>query len=221
MKALIRVDGQSDDNVIRFCSKEMTVQYVIVSHVLPNNKNPHHHFYIDDQMSMSVDAIRAKVKRFFKVDNRSDYSVKKYDRSKETNEFDCIRYMFNTKHGNEWKLVSVRGFDDEFITSCQKDAQVLSEEYELKTRIRDMKKDQVTIWQLSQELADMVDANHLDRKDIVRIEEYTRYAIQICYKHKRTCEFNMLNKIISTAMARTENGKNLLVQKMQNYFKEM
>lgn len=208
MKFRVRVDGSSDESVSQFVSTYSSS--VVVHHVLPHG-NPHYHMFVDDRMSMSIDAFRARVKRFFKVTVSSDYSVKKCDDDK-VNEY--VQYLFNTKHGNQSRLVCVVNFDDDVLLECKESAKEVSEDYEKRTLEREKKKKDVTIFQLAEEVRDYVEESHSDG-----IAAYTEAAIKVCHRHRRCCEPNMLIKIVSTA--RSFRDKEFLVKRVQEYFREL
>lgn len=205
----VRVDGQDDETVTKFL--EQYYSYVLVHHVLPHG-NPHYHAYVEDRMSLSIDSFRARVKRYFKITERSDYSVKKCDDDK-ANEY--VQYLFNTKHGNQPRMVKSHNFCDDVLTQCQKDAKDVSDDYELRSKEREKNKSTATIYQLGIELQQLLNENHVSEDPT--IGEYTRYAIQICHKHHKSCEPNMLIKIVSTAMSLRQPDR--LVQRVQEYFK--
>lgn len=211
MKLRLRIDGEDDAKVIEFLKPYYAS--VLVHHVLPHG-NPHFHAYVDDKMALSIDAFRARVKRFFKTTKSSDYSVKKCDDDK-VNEY--VQYLFNTKHGNASRLVSVVNFDNDLIDTLKKAAQDVSESYDERTRQREKTIKGPTIYQLGVELVELIKANHL--ADDIMIADYTRYAIQVCHKHHKTTEPNMLIKIVSTALS--FNQPDRLVRKVQEYFRDM
>lgn len=211
MKFRVRIDLDDDDKVTDFCKPYST--YVIVHHVLPHG-NPHYHMFIEDLMSLSIDAFRARVKRYFKPSKSSDYSVKKCDDSK-VNEY--VQYLFNTKHGNQPRLVSTYNFSDDSIAECKEAAENVSNDYEQRTREREKQSKGPTIFQLGVELKQLLEEAHAD--DDISIHQYTQFAIQICHKHHKSCEPNMLIKIVSTAMSFKQPER--LVRRVQEYFKEV
>lgn len=211
MKFRVRIDQSDDDSVIKFCSSYTSS--VIVHHVLPHG-NPHYHMYIEDLMSLSIDAFRARVKRYFKPVKSTDYSVKKCDDDK-VNEY--VQYLFNTKHGNVARYVSSTNFSDDDLVKCKEGAQVVSDEFERVTREREKQSKGPTIYQLGLELKQLLDEMHLN--DDITVADYTRGAMQICHKHHKSCEPNMLIKIVSTAMSFKQPDR--LVRKVQEYFREL
>lgn len=208
MKFRVRIDNSDDVNVLEFCSRYTS--YVIVHHILPHG-NPHYHMYIEDSMSLSIDAIRARSKRFFKVEKRSDYSVKTCDDDK-VNEY--VQYLFNTKHGNVPRLVSVHNFDHTTLDQCKENAKTVSDEYDSRSRKREKLDKGPTLFQIGQELYDMI-------KDVEdpTIYMYSKMCMSVLHKHHKTSEPNMMIKIISTAMSRHQPDR--LVKKVQEYFKEI
>jgi len=202
MKFRIRVDRSSDDDVTSFCERYSS--YVIVHHVLPYG-NPHYHAYVDDTMSMSIDAFRARVKRFFKPETRSDYSVKICDDDK-VNEY--VGYLFNTKHGNVARLVSYK-FDNDLLAECKEAAKSISDDYS--KRATERKSKGPTIYDIAVEVNEVFQGQDT-------IANWTNTAIDVLHRHRKTCEPNMLIKIVSTA--KSFKDKEFLVRKVQNYFQE-
>lgn len=209
MKLRLRIDGDDDQMVTKFLRPYAA--HVLVHHVLPHG-NPHYHAYVDDKTDLSIDAFRARVKRYFKTQQSSDYSVKKCDDDK-VNEY--VQYLFNTKHGNQSRLVSTDNFDNELIASLQKAAEDISTDYEHRTKQREKSVKGPTMFQLGVELKDMIEQNHIID---ATIGQYTQFAIKVCHKHHKTTEPNMLIKIVSTAMSFTQPDR--LVRRVQEYFRE-
>lgn len=210
MKYRFRIDAEDDLMVQEFLKPYYA--YVLVFHELPHG-NPHYHAYVDDKMGLSIDAFRARVKRYFKTQKPSDYSVKKCDDDK-VNEY--VQYLFNTKHGNKHRLVSTHNFDNDLLSSLAKAAEEVSDAYEQRTRQREKSTKGPTMFQLGVELKDLIEENHIID---ATIEQYTTYAIQICHKHHKTTEPNMLIKLVSTAMSFSQPHR--LVRRVQEYFKEV
>jgi len=206
MKFRVRIDGQEDQNVTQFC--EPYVSSVIVQHTLPHG-NPHYHMFIEDRMSLSIDAFRARVKRFFKPESRSDYSVKVCDEDKE---HEYIQYLFNTKHGNVSRLVTHK-YDSVTLNRLKESAQDITREFE--ARVTHRKSKGPTIYDIAEQVRDIAEQTH--NTDLT-VEWYTQTAITVLHKHRKTCEPNMLIKIVSTA--RAFQNKEFLVKKVQFYFQE-
>lgn len=209
MKVRVRVDGSDDTSVINFC-KTYRVS-VIVHHELPYG-NPHYHFYIDDPMSLSIDSFRARVKRYFNP-TRSDYSVKKCDDDK-VNEY--VQYMFNTKHGNVSRLVQSNNFDNDLLLSLKENAKEISDDYEHRKQQRESVKAGPTIFQIAEEVRDIIDEKYIDTPSV---SEYVETTILVLRSHRKCCEPNMLIKIVSTARSFRETG--FLVRRVQEYFHEV
>lgn len=208
----LRIDGVNDELAKKFM--ESYKSHVLVHHVLPHG-NPHYHAYVDaSNKIIGIDAFRARVKRHFLPQDRTEYSVKKCD-SDKVNEY--VQYLFNTKHGNESRTVSVSNFDNDVLLACQQSAKDVSMDYEKRTRERKESKGP-TIYQLGEELGDIIEQNHIEEPTV---REYTTHAIAVCRKHQRPCDRNMLVKIVSVAMSRNESGRDMLVKSVQDYFHAM
>lgn len=218
MKFRVRVDAElSDANKAHIEEFLKTYNsYVLVSHVLPHG-NPHYHVYVDAPMVMSDNAMRQRVKRYFKVEKASDYSVKKCDEDK-VNEY--VQYMFNTKHGNRAELISYSNFDNSTLDELKKSAQDISTDYEdrLNQRIAESKKSRLTMFQLGLEVHEIWSNLH---KEEVLIHELTEIAQDVCYKHNQCPEPNKICKIISVSLSRNENGRKIITSKVQNYFQQL
>lgn len=206
MKFRVRIDGQDDLKVIQY--SEPYVSSVIVHHILPHG-NPHYHLYIEDAMSLSIDAFRQRVKRYFKPEHRSDYSVKVCDEDKE---HEYIQYLFNTKHGNTARLVFHK-YDSNLLTSLKEAAQDVTRDFEARAEKRKQKGP--TIYDIAEEVRDIVSQTH---EDDLSIQGYTQICIDVLHKHRKPCEPNMLIKLVSTA--RSFRQKDFLVKKVQFYFQE-
>lgn len=213
MKLRFRIDGNDDQRVLDFL--KMYYAYVLVYHELPHG-NPHYHAYVDDKTDLSIDAFRARVKRYFKTQKSSDYSVKKCDDDK-VNEY--VQYLFNTKHGNKWELISSRNFDTKLIADLQNNAQKITDDFEERTNKRPSgEKSRLTQFQLGLEVYDEWKAQN---KDDMLIHELTEIAMDVCWKHSQTPEPNKLIKIISVSLSRHQRGRLVLVGKLQNYFQTL
>lgn len=205
MKFRIRIDYQDDKDVLVDWFKLHTRQFVIVHHRLPHG-NPHYHMYVDDPMCMSEDAMRQRVKRYFKPEKRGDYSVKKCDDGRED---EYISYMFNSKHGNVATHIA-DNVGAERIAKCLLAAQEITDDFKQRQVLRKSKGP--TIYDLAEE----INAN-ISKEDAM-ISEYTNVAIAVCHSHRKTCEPNMLIKLVSTA--KSFKDKDFLVRKLQFYFQE-
>lgn len=203
MKFRLRIDGEDQSRIQEFCSGYP--EYVLVSHVLPHG-NPHFHAYINAPMVMSDQAFRMRVKRCFNPQSRSDYSVKVCDQDKQD---EYIQYLFNTKHGNVARLVSYQ-YDDDMLATAQKGAQEVTDDF--KQRQKSRKSKGPTIYDLAEEVNQNVSESTMSIKD------YTECAIKVLHSHRKTCEPNMLIKLVSTA--RSFKDKDFLVKKVQFYFQE-
>lgn len=210
MKFRLRIDGDYDlfQKITEFCQRYS--QFVLVHHTLPHG-NPHYHAFINDTMSMSIDAFRARVKRYFDVKQSSDYSVKRCDDEKE---LDYISYLFNTKNGNIAKLVASQ-YPEEELSRSRSMAEKISQEYIERHAQDHSKSSKVTIYGVAEEVYQVFKDTHSDDT----IEQWTQIAITQLHKHRKSCEPNMLIKIVSTA--RSFHDRGFLVKKIQEYFREV
>lgn len=224
MKLRVRIDGEDDLQLTNFIQLWKPASYVIMKHWLPHG-NPHYHIYVDDNATDK--AYRERIKRKLQLQS-SDFSVKKCDDDR-INEY--VQYMFNTKHGNQWKLIDTHNFDNELLTTLEKSAKEVSNNYELTHK---SKKDKgPTIWDIAVEIESIVSpalsVNDLGNQELwsqremmkneeERITIYTETAIKVLRKHKKAFDEFLLRKVISTAMSSTTEGKNNLIRKMKNNF---
>jgi len=214
MKFRIRIDFNDDNlNALETVIARQTLvewfekythKYVIVHHRLPHG-NPHYHMYADVPMVMSEDAMRQRIKRQFKPQNRGDYSVKLCDDGRED---EYISYMFNTKHGNIATHIADNVGADR-IGKCLLAAQEVSNDFEQRKNSRKSKGP--TIYDIAVEVNEVFSGQDT-------ISNWTNTAIDVLHRHRKTCEPNMLIKIISTAKSLKDKG--FLVRKVQYYFQE-
>lgn len=202
MKFRVRVD--SSLSVSDFVQPYSS--HVVVHHILPHG-NPHYHMYIEDTQSLSVDALRKRVDRYFNVKG-PQRSIKVCDDSR-VNEY--VQYLFNEKHGNKATLVSTGNFDSTLLLQLQAQAKDVANEFTSRQKSKSDKGP--SQYDLAEEVKDRLKDLH---KQDYSIEDYTRSAIQVMRKHRKAfCKFS-LGRIIMTAMKDDE-----IVQQMQNYFHTM
>lgn len=217
MKFRIRislVNGITSESVQKFL--ECYFAYVLVYHEFPerDDKNSHIHAYVDDTMSLSIDAIRKRVKRAFNIQKTSDYSIKHCEDGR-VDEF--IQYLFNTKHGNAATLVGTHNFDLERLRKLQVQAQDITDDYasrqESKSKSREPKGP--TQWQLAVEVREYLEAKHVVLEN-ASVEELTLAAVTVHRRHKKAfCKFS-LARIILTVM---DDAR--IVKQMQEYFRAL
>lgn len=175
---------------------------VIVSHVLPHG-NPHYHVYFDDPMCMSLDVMRKRFARKWST-KRGDYSVVICDEGREK---EYVSYMFNEKHGNKAYLVQNDVFTPDEIIELQENSDKIHQEYLVKQKDK-----KPTIYDYAKEVHEMI------HSDDATIAQYTTAALTVLHKYRKSCDPNMLIKIVSTA--RSFKNREFLIRKVQFYFQE-
>lgn len=187
MRFRIRLDGVDDTKVISFMSSYK--EGIVVHHMV--NDNPHYHFYLRDDMIMSTQAMRMRVKRYFDVKKSTDYSVKDCD---EPRVQEYIQYLFNTKHGNRWRRVYDVGIGFDVIDDAISSAEKVSDEYE-KLKIKQKRTNTISVFDMAEELAETL-------KDTDDIADFyanaIKHAIQIAKKYRKGMDYNMIIKIVTT-----------------------
>ncbi len=214
----IRVDIVNDlnsDQLIEVCGPDT---YVIVRHELPTG-NPHYHAYFKYNSDIKENTLRQRFKRKFGFLKSSDYSIKKCDEER-TNEY--VQYMFNTKHGNRWELISTFNFDDTTLRDLIQAAKQISSDF-ANSKESTKKNTGPTIWDLAQEVeAKFIDIQkskiNFHQLDSDRIIIYTDVAIETLRKHRKPFDEFLLRKVITTAMSTTEKGKEIMRYKMLKNF---
>lgn len=213
MRFRVRIDSErseaQDSKFVGFFSQFH--EYVLVGHILPHG-NPHYHAFVNDTMSMSIDAFRKRVQRYFKneIKQSTDYSVKKCDDDKI---FDYVSYLFNTKQGNVSTLVS-SVYPEEELSRSRSNAEKISSEYIERNAQNQSKSSKITIYGIAEEVYQMFRDTHSEDT----IAQWTQLTITTLHKHRKSCEPNMLIKIVSTARSFKDRG--FLIQKVQEYFRE-
>lgn len=202
----IRIDevqGFSVEGFIQLCNPK---RYVIVHHQLPTG-NPHFHAFIDTDVKNAN--LRKKIKTAFPLLQKSDYSIKNCDDDR-INEY--VQYMFNTKHGNRWRLVDKSNFSDSVLNSLMEAAKEISDDF---TERRKKRKDP-TIYDLAVEINDTYKKIYLAEHS--SLEQYTRYleiAIKVCHNHRKAFEENLLRRLVTTAITiDSGQGRHTIIKKI-------
>jgi len=180
-------------------------EHVLVKHVLPNG-NPHFHAYAELDYN-SRQALRYHIDTKCKT-KASDRSITECDTARKD---EYIQYLFNTKHGNKWHLVSSTIDTKEH----QAKAALVAEEFEATRPPKEKKQQGPTMWDMAMETHQLYQLTHVRMlapdfpSDVHR--EYARCAIQVCRKYKKGfCDYT-LQKIVQTAMAEHEPYRELVV----------
>lgn len=211
MKFRVRVDDvdEATQKLLLEHVANVGVSHVLVRHFFDDGHNPHYHYYIDIPDVKSCQSYRYKFKTrvafHFKMKS-SDYSITQCsdDRVDE-----YIQYLFNTKHGNKWQLLS-----STLDTSLhQQRAGLVAEAYEAQSS---KAKDSVSQWQLSVELRDAID--QLDSTMYESHVTIVDMAISLHNKYKKPfCEFS-LRKVILTAIGQSKWREEIVHKLAQKIF---
>lgn len=201
-------------------------ELVIIHHRLPHG-NPHYHLYANCDLAEhnSVQAMRMKIKRNFKIAKSSDYSVKQCDGTRAD---EYISYLFNVKHGNVWDLV-YSSIDSDRLDKCIIAAKEIADDFEYK-RISRKKNTGPTQYDMSDEVYKLVldkykittllgiDIVEQQKRDYEIYEDCVKAAIDICHKHRKGFDFFSINKIVIPAYTRFSKCKASLVDKLVSKF---
>lgn len=206
MRFRIRIDSdRNDDHFIKFLEKYSS--YVLVHHVLPHG-NSHYHIYVNDTFSLSIDALRKRIDRYFNVKG-SDRSIKDCSEDR-INEY--VQYLFNQKHGNIATLIKFSNFDEPLLHKLQEQAKDVADDFASRKKVKSVKQ-QITQYDLAEEVIEGMKNLH---KEEYTIEDYTLVAVKVMRKHRKAfCKFS-LGRIIMTAMSDES-----IVNQMRNYFHTM
>lgn len=223
----VRIDTMDDKSIKEWCTL-FAEEYVIVAHVLPHG-NPHIHIYFKSYCVYSVDAFRMRVKRQFKPEKASDYSVKKCE-DERADEF--IAYLFNTKHGNKHFLIS-HNIDPARLDKCVSAAKEVSDNFELSKKTR--KPTGPSQYDMSCEVYQLITLKYGSqllptendesivlsmKRDMEIYEDCVRTAIMVCHKYRKGFDKFSLQKIVHPAYVRFNNCKEQFVESIvSNYFR--
>lgn len=227
----LRIDIVNDLNseqLLESCGKPDT--HVIVRHELPHG-NPHYHAYIKFNNDTKENTLRQRIKRKIPYLKPAEFSIKKCDELR-INEY--VQYMFNTKHGNKWELISTNNFDDKLLNDLIQNAKEISDDF----TERHKKNNTITIWDIAEEVE--IEARKIlinkqlnfgrgmseefpkeSADEQYNITIYTDIAIQIMRKHRKAFDEFLLRKVISTAMSSNADGKEILRRKMIKNFAQL
>lgn len=204
----IRVD-ELNHHVHRQLIKMLTGhEHVLVKHVLPHG-NPHYHAYADLPYNFPS-ALRYHLDKECHIPKGSGHarSVKECE---PTRKDEYIQYLFNTKKGNIWTIVS----STVDTTEHQAKAATVAEEFAAANPPKEKKDKGPTMWDIAMETHQLFVLTHTGMpsaqfpSDVHR--EYARCAIQVCRKYRKGfCEYT-LQKIVQTAMTEHEAYKELVV----------
>lgn len=149
-------------------------EHVLVKHWLPHG-NPHFHAYADLD-SKSCQALRYRIDKLFDITKSDQRSVVPCDIDRKD---EYIQYLFNTKKGNQYRIVSQTIDTTEHIAH----ANDVSIEF-AKTR-KDKKFTGPTTWDLAEQVIHAVTADpYIPEHEGEIYAQYVHHAIEIHRKHK-------------------------------------
>lgn len=131
----VRVDAEGDDRLISFC-KQNTDVYLLVHHVT-TTENPHYHIYVETRYSQGN--FSNKIKAELGVSG-GDYSNAVCDPDRK---IEYLSYLFNTKKGNEPRVVDYQGFSVIDIATYRENSQQIAREFAQK--MKETKKTQLDV----------------------------------------------------------------------------
>lgn len=199
----VRVDCEGDDKVTDFCKKYCEA-YVIVHHVT-TTENPHYHFYAETTLSQGN--FSNKIKTDMQVAG-SDYSNKQCDLDRKS---EFLSYLFNTKKGNEPRLVTYEGFSPIDIAIYRENADTIAREFEAKMKSKNQTQYDVT--EIVLERMSKTEAANVDT-----IYDIVQDVLKTC---KMMARPNHVKDIIATVMARSGDPRlrNSIKDNILKYFR--
>jgi len=179
-------------------------EHVLVKHVLPNG-NPHFHAYADLPYK-SRQALRYHIDKQCKTKS-TDRSITECD---PTRKDEYIQYLFNTKKGNTWSLISST-LD---TTGHQASAQLVAAEFEETRPPKEKKTQGPTVWDMAQETIALATSKLPDEpeSEFQIYQTYVEACIDVHHRHKKAfCEFS-LARVVQTALSGHKRGRARLVR---------
>jgi len=182
-------------------------EHVLVKHVLPTaDGNPHYHAYADLDFK-SPQALRYNIDKRCST-SASQRSVTECDPERK-DEF--IQYLFNTKHGNIWSIISST-ID---TTEHQARAAAVSKSFAEANPPKEKKAKGPTMWDLAMETHQTYVLEHVktissDSPSHVH-RAYAEAAVKVCRKHHKVmCDYT-LQKIVQTAMTERSDYASIVI----------
>lgn len=181
-------------------------EHVFVKHVLPHG-NPHFHAYADLDYK-SCQALRYQIDKRFDITKSDQRSVTPCDVDRKD---EYIQYLFNTKKGNVWTLLS----STMDVTAHQQAALQVTEEF-VKSR-KGKKLQGPTTWDLAQYVQTAVAADpEVPETENAIYAQYVHHAILVHREYKKPfCDFSLV-RVIQTAMSGSKRDTRLLERSVLN-----
>ena len=183
----VRLDGEGDERVIKFVT-EFCDRWLLVHHIT-TSENPHFHFYC--RTTITQGNFSNKIKSVLGVKG-GDYSVKKCDNDRV---LEYYSYLFNTKKGNQPRLVSYEGFSPIDVEIYRENANRIAQEFQ--TRMQNSKKTQHDMCQI---VLDRMDPRQVCFPEIVYDE-----VIAVLKASHTVARPNHVKDMICSVMAFSDN----------------
>lgn len=185
----VRVDTEGDDRMIAFC-KKYSETYLLVHHVT-TTENPHYHIYLETWLSQGN--FSNKIKTDLEVKG-GDYSNKVCDPDRK---LQYLSYLFNTKKGNQPRVVTYEGFSVIDVATYRENAQQIANEFA--TRMKEGKKTQADVAHIVLE--------RMDERQTVFPEVIYDHVITVLKECRMMARPNHIKDIIATVMAYSTNRR--------------
>lgn len=183
----VRVDCEGDERLIAFCKRYSEV-YLLVHHVT-QTENPHYHIYIETHLSQGN--FSNKIKADLQVSG-GNYSNKVCDPDRK---IEFLSYLFNTKKGNEPRVVDYQGFSVIDIATYRENSQQIAREFAQK--MKDGKKTQADVVHIVLE--------RIDHQKCVFPEVIYDVVISVLKELRMMARPNHVKDIIASVMAFCDN----------------
>jgi len=122
----VRIDGADDEPIKVFVQKHCS-KWLLVHHTT-ETENPHYHFYAETHFTQGN--FSNKIKDELKVKG-GDYSNKSCDLDRR---IEFLSYLFNTKKGNKWRVVSYHQFGSIDLHVYQSNSKEVEREFQSKMK---------------------------------------------------------------------------------------
>lgn len=206
----IRIDSTTLPRDVAIETWVKGFEHVLVRHILPGNRNRHYHIFLDAPFN-SEQACRYHVDKVSQSKG-PERSVKECD---PTRKDEYIQYLFNHKHGNQWRLVSST-ID---TTEHQRKALEVKEDFDAQRAQSSRKKTTgPTVWELVEETVALatsrIEEDRITSEYINKV--YVDSAIDVHRKHRKAfCDYSLL-RVVQTALSGTTHGRQQLINNVLN-----
>lgn len=191
----VRIDDVQQTDLLSFISG-ISNSYFLIHHIV--NENSHYHAYINAPLLMSAQSLRYRVKTKYKLE-KTQFAVGLCD---ETRVFEYIQYCFNRKNGNVPTLVG-HNMDDELVKLAEQRATEVQKAF-----TENKKTKSITLFDISNEVFDLVKHQIVDVDDFKRTEIIVDMALKILIKRLKVHDHFLVSKIVYTCESMYHNKHN-------------